>query len=370
MNPIDGAKIQLMYQPMNIRGKDLLLKWKQYPRSTVYHWAAKPFNDDQLVVDKRKKNKGRPPLLTERDERNILRALPRLRMEKGHFTTTDIQNECNLTHVANRNIRNCLRRNGVRFLRSKKKGILNLKDLKKRLAYCRKAIGRNLGEEFWTRNISFYLDGKGFQYKTNPLDTAKAPQAREWRTVKQSLDYGCVAKGSKEGTRNANFMVAISFVKGVVLCEQYFGSISGEKFARIVRDSFPSAFAESINPRAKRFVMDGCPRQNSALSRRAIAKVNGLVMAIPARSPDLNPIENFFAQVARELRQQAVARQITRESFESFSQRCKDTMLNFDRNKINTLIATMPKRIKDVVSANGQRINYWSMVARAPNITY
>lgn len=254
----------------------------------------------------------------------------------------DIQNECNLTHVGNRNIRNCLRRNGVRFLRSKKKGILNLKDLKKRRAYCRKAVDRNLGEGFWTQNISFYLDGKGFQYKTNPLDTAKAPQAREWRTVKQGLDYDCVAKGSKEGTRNANFMVAISFDKGVVLCQQYFGSITGEKFANIVRDSFPNAFADSINPRAKRFVMDGCPRQNSALARRAIAKVNGLVMAIPSRSPDLNPIENFFAQVAGELRQQAIARKITRESFESFSQRCKDTMLNFDRNKINTLIASMP----------------------------
>lgn len=40
MDPIHGAKIQPMHQVMNIRGKDLLNAWKQYPRSSIYHWAA------------------------------------------------------------------------------------------------------------------------------------------------------------------------------------------------------------------------------------------------------------------------------------------------------------------------------------------
>jgi len=87
--------------------------------------------------------------------------------------------------------------------------------------------------EFWTKHISFYLDGKGFQRKMNQLDAAKAPRAREWRTTRQRLDYRCVAKESKEGTRNVNFMVGISYSKGVVLCEQYFGSITGQKFVDI-----------------------------------------------------------------------------------------------------------------------------------------
>jgi len=45
MDPLHGTKIQLMsYQVMNIHGKQLLKKWPQYPRSTVYEWAEKPFN--------------------------------------------------------------------------------------------------------------------------------------------------------------------------------------------------------------------------------------------------------------------------------------------------------------------------------------
>lgn len=91
-----------LYQVMNIRGKSLLDQWTHlYPWSTIYEWAAKPYNG-KVIEDKRKQNKGRPRKLTQRDERNILRALPRLRNSRGHFTSQDdIQEECSLTHIDN-----------------------------------------------------------------------------------------------------------------------------------------------------------------------------------------------------------------------------------------------------------------------------
>ena len=141
-------------------------------------------------------------------------------------------------------------------------------------------------------------------------------------------------------------MVGFSFTKGVVLCDQYFGTITGTKFAEIVDHSFPIAFSNSVNPEARRIIMDGCPRQNSAIGKKAIAAVGGFIMSIPARSPDLNPIENLFKQVDRKLKADAVALNITKESFEEFSQRCKYTLFNFDKGKINALISYMPKRIK------------------------
>jgi len=259
-----------MYQVMNIRGKQLLKKWAQYPRSTVYECAAKPSNG-KVHEDKRHKNKGRTRGLTQHDERQVLRCIPRLRKTKGQFTSIDFQNESATTHVTNKTPCNYLHRHDIHYLRSRKKGILSLKDLKKRIAYCRKAQTMKLDLEFWTKHISFYLDGKGFQHKMNPLDAAKAPRAREWRTTRQGLDYRCVAKGSKEGTRNVNFMVGISYSKGVVLCEQYFGSITGQKFVDIVQPAFPTAFMQSVNPVARRILMDGCPRQNCKIAKNAIA---------------------------------------------------------------------------------------------------
>lgn len=79
-------------------------------------------------------------------------------------------------------------------------------------------------------------------------------------------------------------MVAISYGKSVVLCEQYDGTITGKKFAAIVDSSFPKAFQNSSNPKSKRFLMDGYPRQNAKMAMQAIEKVGGLVFKIPPGS--------------------------------------------------------------------------------------
>ena len=337
--------------------KELLRRWPQYPRSTIYEWAAKPISKT-VPVDNRKFNKGRPSMITKQDERQILRAVIKLRSTVGHFTSKRIQVESGTTHLSNKTIRNCLNKHSYRYLRSRKKGLLTQLDLKKRLKYCRCAKKLKLGTDFWTKNVSFYLDGKGFVYKRNPYDMATAPRAREWRKPNEGLKYGCVAKGAKEGVRNANFMVAISFSKGVVLCEQYFGRITGSKFADIVKRTFPAAFEKSINPTTRRFLMDGCPNQNSKVAKNAIAEVDSIIMKIPARSPDLNPIENTFNQVSELLKIQSVERNIRKETFEEFSQRVKDTLMNFDITLIDKVIQSMPKRIQEVIDARGQRIDY------------
>ena len=357
MNPLHAAQIQVLYQEAKVRGNALLKRFPQYSRSLVYEWAVKPLNQD-ILVDRRKFNKGPPKKLSDKDERRVLRTVVNLRRTEGHFTSKRVQLESDTTHVCNRTLRNYLNRNGYRYLRSRKKGLLYQSDLRKRLSYCRKVNRMKLDLNFWTTQVSFYLDGKGFQYKQNPKDMARAPHTREWRKGSEGLKYGCVAKGSKEGVRNANFMVAMSYNKGIVLSKQYMGPITGGIFADIVREEFPAALDASINPVARRLLMDGCPRQNSKVALDAIKDVNAIVMSIPPRSPDLNPIENIFGQVSRILEQQAVERNITQESFVNFSLRVKETLVQFDKERINKVIESMPKRINDVIRLKGQRINY------------
>ena len=73
--------------------------------------------------------------------------------------------------------------------------------------------------------------------------------------------------------------------------------MTGEFFADFVRRHLPNAFRLSVNPRAKRMIQDGDPSQNSAEARTALQEIGAVIMKIPARSPDLNPIENLFSQV-------------------------------------------------------------------------
>ena len=211
-----------------------------------------------------------------------------------------------------------------------------------------------MDDKFWRSGISLYLDGKGFQHKSNPYDQARAPGAREWRKHGEGLKFNCTAKGKKEGGINVNFMVAISYGKGVVLCEQYDGTITGPKFAEILK-SFLKAFNKSSSPKARRFLMDGCPRQNSKV---AIDKVNALVFKIPPRSPDLNPIENLFHTLTVRLNNDAFQRNITKETFKELSSRVKETILSVCSEEIDKIIDSMGKRITAILKGKGQRAKY------------
>lgn len=94
---------------------------------------------------------------------------------------------------------------------------------------------------------------------------------------------------------------------------QYSSAINGQTFAKIVEESFPQTYQNNINPQTKQFLTDRCPRRNSAKGGKAITKVRDNDFKIPARSPNLNPIENFFNIAAYDLKKQAVGNNIRKE---------------------------------------------------------
>ena len=189
-------------------------------------------------------------------------------IEGPNFTAARIKVEAGLTgRVNNRTIQRVLTKNGYRYRQARRKGLLKQTDLRKRMKFCRRVQRKKLGSKFWNEVIAFYLDGKGFQFKTNPDDQARAPRACQWRKRSEGLEFGCTAKGRKEGQVNINFMVAIANNKGVVL--RYDGAITGQKMADLVDQHFERAFEKSAAPRGLRFLMDNCPRQNSRTALRA-----------------------------------------------------------------------------------------------------
>ena len=51
----------------------------------------------------------------------------------------------------------------------------------------------------------------------------------------------------------ALFSVAIAYGKGVIRCQRYFGTLTGESFAEHVRQYFPAIFEKSSSPCEKLF---------------------------------------------------------------------------------------------------------------------
>ena len=161
---------------------------------------------------------------------------------------------------------------------------------------------RRLKEEFWTKGVSFYFDGVGFAHRTNPHNEAKSSGARNWRKGGEGLRVH-TTKGKKEGScgKTANFFVAIAFDKGVISCKQYHSKLTGKMFAEFVKEHFSDVFKHSANLYGKLFLQDGDPRQCSKVACKAMGHLGCRMFAIPPHSPDINPIQNIFHLVCRQL---------------------------------------------------------------------
>ena len=262
----------------------------KYSKATVYRHAKKPIGQ-QEPLDARKNNKGRPRKLTDRDKRNIKRCVPALRESHGSFSSQILQREAQMEQtVSNSTFRRYLRRMGYGYRVARKKGMLLQRDLKSRMRWCRRA---HKHKHLWTEGVAMYIDAVGFEFKTNPFEHAKALGAREWRLASEGVNFKCTAKGKKEGMVCVRFMVGIATEHGVVLCRRIKRRMNGADMAKMVDAHFPAALRRT-GKKCNRVLQDGCPVQNSRRAHRAMHRHGIKVFRIPARSPDLNPIENFF----------------------------------------------------------------------------
>jgi len=168
-------------------------------------------------------------------------------------------------------------------------------------------------------------------------------------------------KGSKVGKTQIRFLIGIAHDAGVVLCEriQVEGRLKGVHYAAIIKSGvFDQAINQTKNPAIRVILQDNDPVQNSGIARKAFAEKNIALFQIPARSPDINCIENYFSHVKTQLKKDALEQNITKETKDEFCNRVKQTMRNWDKVKINNLINSLPTRIEKLIKAQGDHIPY------------
>ena len=104
--------------------------------------------------------------------------------------------------------------------------------------------------------------------------------------------------------------------------------------------------------------MDNCPCQNSKVALAALDSIECTRHKIPARSPDLNPIENVFHVVKKQLEQEAITLQLTKESFANFQDRVCRCLDNLSVDLVDRTLETMSKRITAIIHKKGIRSKY------------
>ena len=356
---VTSIAMRILHQKHGYKVCEISRDYPKFARRSISRHVKLPIpTDDTPLFDKRKTNPGRPRILTLRDERKILRTIPKLRREIGcSFNVPQIKKASGVNHISNRTVRYYLNKNGFFYRHSRKKGLVSAKDRNIRVKFAKKVISK-LTSSFWNEGISFYIDGVGFTHKTNPDSHARNNGSMAYRLRREGLDI--TTKGKKEGVngQNASFFVAIAYNKGVVLCEQFKGKFNGESYSEFVREHFPDAFKSSANPRGMLFLQDGDPTQNSKKAKAAYDDVGCRMFSIPARSPDINPIENVFNIVRAQLTEIAMSEHISHETYDQFCDRVKATLLNFSPAIIDSTIDSMPKRMRLILKGKGKRTKY------------
>ena len=259
--------------------------------------------------------------------------------------------------VSNRTVQRFLHREGFQYLQVRKKGVSLEGDLLKRKQFAKK-MKKDYNQHVWQNSISFFLDGVSFIHKYNALDQARRPRDI-FGENNVKVSYGCTAKGAHcgSGGRVVEFMVAVSYGKGVILCEQY-KTLNGRYFQSLVEREFPRMFTIVDKEGRRFFLQDDDPSQNSDLARAAWRKMGAKLLSIPPRSPNINCVENLFHIVKQLLEQDASKYNIMFETYEQFSERVKTTIRNLNTDIINKTIESMNNRMDLIIEKKGQRTKY------------
>ena len=206
----ESVYMQYLQQDKGLSCNQILRRFPQYSKATIYRHVKRPI--DHNVFDRRINNPVSPKKLTERDQRNIIRAVHPWRISIGSLTAKRLRTEAGTPATTFMwTIHRVLNGHGYRYLQSHRKGMLTRKDAYKRLKFARRI--KRLSPSFWKRCISFYFDGTSFVHKASPYDQARAVKSLGWRTRNEGLALHCTSRGNKAGIQGkvVHLFVAIAY---------------------------------------------------------------------------------------------------------------------------------------------------------------
>lgn len=130
------------------------------------------------------------------------------------------------------------------------------------------------------------------------------------------------------------------------------GSLTAERYILEILDQHVMPFAPYIG-QGFLLMQDNARPHVAGIVRNYLEEVGIDTMAWPARSPDLNPIENLWDTIGRRLREER-----NLNTLEDVGRRLIEIWEEIDQNDIRSLILSMGRRCQAVISARGGNTRY------------
>ncbi len=332
----EQVKNNILSQLLHGKSSRIVAKSCRVGKTVVQNIAKS--NEVQLMG-----KKGRPKILTQRDEKMCMKKITSGEAKSAVHLTKILNNDRNFA-ISRKTVARALNKQGLKAGEKKKKPDLSQKNIKARLEFANKHS--DWTEDDWNRVIfsdeskinRFNSDGRSWCWFKNPGELNE-------RTVKPQRKFG------GGGVMIWGCMTS----KGVGFMCKIDGNMDQELYKNILQDDLHQTIEYyEFDPEEIIFQHDNDPKHKAKSVQNWLYEQEFSTMEWPAQSPDLNPIEHLWSEVKRKLNQYEVPPKGVLELWERIQKIWNEISLDSIKNLYNS----MPRRIEAVIEAKGKWTKY------------
>jgi hypothetical protein len=287
---------------------------------------------------------GRPSKLSAYDKQAIVRQITTGKLDNA-VQATQFINSIISNPVSPHTVRRTLKKAGLRSATKKKVPMLKAAHRARRLKFARDH--QNWTVEDWKRVL--WSD----ETKINRIGSDG--KVYVWKIRGEPISDRTTTPTVKHGGGNNLMVWGCMGWNGVGMLVEVEGRMDAKQYCEILDQGLVESFEKLEMVDGERyFQQDNDPKHTSQRATTWFEDNDIVVIAWPAQSPDINPIEHLWYHIKRKLLQYEVPpkgvhelwERVVKEWNEIPSKVCQD------------LIESMPRRIKAVIKANGGHTKY------------
>ena len=306
------------------------------PKSTVHDVITK-YNEENCTDTIPRS--GRPPILSERDKRQLGRIVRQNRKQAVEEITEQFNQNLNIS-VCSKTIIRTLHSMGYYGRTGRKKPLVSEVNRKKRLFWC---YARKSWQDEW--NFIIFSDESRFELFRNDANQWV------WRRVYEAYAKDCLIPTVQKSKGVMVWGCFCNFKVGpLVLVE---GRLNAKKYIELL-EHYLLPFINELRLNSYTFQDDNAPAHSARLTESWKEKNLHQTLPWPAQSPDLNPIENLWDVLERKVRMRNPKPKNKSELFVAL----EEEWYQLESERLLKLIESMPRRIKAVVKSKGYPMPY------------